>query len=594
VTPLRAGLIIASAAVIFGAANLSRYGLTSDSPSLFYSGDRTLFWLQHLDQPGALDLLASSEPKGFRPEFQRFPDIKDPVHYPVLPGFVAAVVSWVFHTKLGWLNHIDGHHLGLVLLHGLGLLLFCLYSCKLLGRGAGIAATVALALFPTGVGHAPNNAKDWPCAELYGLAILAAGVGIVQGRLRHLIASALFIGLGLSAKLNAAFVFPTLLLWIPAAWLLLFRGRKKVPARVVAGCMLAPLIAFLVFFVAWPWLYYGAPSVWIEHLREYVRFMSGFGVGQRPGFTAFPFKAAVLMSPPLVLLSAFAYLAFGWRGSRERAAVASLLFIWLALPLLRIAMPRSNFYDANRHFIEYVPALCALAGAGAAWFGRALWSHLSRGPRPEMLGGRLPIAGTTTAGLIALGSIIWPIVEYHPYETTYFNFLVGGLGGAQRSGLFAMGPPSDIRVNGTEGDYWFSSARDGFRDLKELNSERGVVGLCGPGRGHALFNIVDEPKPRFAEVSDADFRSAKLVYISPRESLCWWREIRRYESERPVIKRVERGGGLIYEILGAKDGVFRIPPSRETWYERHPDPRDKYSYWRYEPQLPAPTSGNTR
>jgi hypothetical protein len=50
--------------------------------------------------------------------------------------------------------------------------------------------------------------------------------------------------------------------------------------------------------------------------------------------------------------------------------------------------------------------------------------------------------------------------------------------------------------------------------------------------------------------------------------------VRKFESERPILKRVERGGGLIYEILGSKDGQLRTPTSPETWYERNVHPLD--------------------
>ncbi|MBI5545483.1 MAG: glycosyltransferase family 39 protein, partial [Deltaproteobacteria bacterium] len=545
-------------------------------PSLFYSGARHLFWMQHLGMPDALALdKIDREPPGFHPAFPRFPDIRDPVHYPVLPGFVATIVAWVTHTKLQWLDPIDGHHLGLVLLQGVLLVLFGLYACRLLGRGAGIVATLVCALYPTVLGHTPNNAKDLPCAMFYAIALMATGVGVLEERVRHLYSAAAFIGLGLAAKLNAAFVFPTLLAWSPIAWALLYRRRKAIPRKVVIAYLAAPFVAFLVFFITWPWLWYGGPRDWYAHLAEYVRFMANFGSSERNAFTAYPVKALVFMTPPLVLSAALVYAAIGWRGSRENLVRWALLGLWLAVPIVRIAAPRSNFYDSNRHFMEYAPALCAMAGLGAMIFVDKLRAWLE--PR------RMGALGVGAAGLVGLGALIWPVAEYHPYETTYFSSLIGGLGGAQQKGLFRIGPGQDPRVNGTEGDYWFSSARDAFYDLRRLNPQNAPIGICGPGRSHAMFNILDEPRFQFVEVPEPGFADTSFLYISPRETLCWWREVRRYESERPLLSRIERGAGLIYEILGPKDGKKHIPYSPETEYERNPDPRDKYQYWKYEP-----------
>jgi len=592
VTPVRVGLLVAVAVATVLTASLDRYGITSDSPALFYAGDRTLFWLQHLNMPGALDY-DGPEPRGFHTRYGRHPDIKDPNHYPVLPGFAAAVTNWIFHVKLGWLDHIDGHHLGLVLLHALSLFLFCLYACKLLGKGAGIAATAALALFPVGLGHAPNNAKDWPCAMFYGLTILAAAVGVLQEKPRHLVAAGVFWGVALAAKMNAAFIAPTMLLWAPIAWFALYwRKRRGVPATVVGAFLLAPWIALVTFWVTWPWLYYGRLPQWWEHFAEYVRFMVNYGSGQRPGWTLYPLTCAVLMTPPVVLFAALAWLGTGWRG-RKNFALWSLLLIWFALPILRIAMPKSNFYDANRHFIEYVPALATMAGIGFAWALRRLREWLRSERMTARLGARASWAGPLAAGVVGFVCVVWPAAEYHPYQTVYFNACIGGLGGAQQAGLFNFGPPSDIRVLGTEGDYWFSSAREGARDLRAFMKPGSKISMCGPGREHARYNWQLEPMPHLVEAGESDWEMVEYLYVSPRESLCWWRQVRRMEGERPVLKRVERGGGLVYEILGPKDGVARVPPSPETWYERNPDPRDGMHWYRYNPPQMAKSDSDS-
>ncbi len=276
--PVAGAILIAALAAALGIGQMSHYGVTTDSPSLFYAGDRTLFWILNPDVPGALDF-RGPEPPGFETPFERHPEWKDPLHVPVLAGLLAAVTSKVFHETLGWVDVVDGHHLALVLLHALTLLLFCLYASRLLGPVAGISATVILALFPSALGHSFNNAKDWPCVQFYGLAVLAAGVGIVEARARHLLAAAAFVGLALSGKLNGVFVLPTVLLWTPVAYRLLYRGQRPVPARVVGAYLVAPYIAGAVFFALWPWLYYGRVPDWWRHIHWYIVFLLDYGVG---------------------------------------------------------------------------------------------------------------------------------------------------------------------------------------------------------------------------------------------------------------------------------------------------------------------------
>jgi hypothetical protein len=343
---------------------------------------------------------------------------------------------------------------------------------------------------------------------------------------------------------------------------MLYFHHKALPRRILYAAVAAPFIAFAIFFIGWPWLWYGTPAEWYQHLAEYIRFMGNFGRSERMSFTAFPLRALFLMTPPLALVAAMTYAAIGWRGSREDRARWLLMGCWLVLPLARVAFPQSNFYDSNRHFMEYTPAVSAVAGLGAVWIARKIQE-------------RVGTTGVIVAGAMGFVSLLMPIIQYHPYETTYFNFMIGGLGGAQRKALFHMPPTQDIRVNGTEGDYWFSSARDAFRDLRRLNPNNDPIGICGPGRSHAMFNIINDPRFNFLEVQEKGFDQAPLLYVSPRESLCWWRQVRRWERERSILVRVTKGDGLIYEILGPKDGVQRIPISPETEYERSPDPRDR-------------------
>jgi hypothetical protein len=253
----------------------------------------------------------------------------------------------------------------------------------------------------------------------------------------------------------------------------------------------------------------------------------------------------------------------GARGDRERRAVWLLLVLWLAIPLARIAAPKSNFYDANRHFIEYIPALCALGGVGARVAVEGLWSAghawlAVDGRRAQLL---------AFASVASIALLAWPLVEYYPYEDTYFNALLGGLGKAQRRGLFVMWVPADPRASGTEGDYWFTSLRLGIEKIQAMRapSQRGEpIAICGPPDMLAHANEVADPKPPITYNLDG----ANVIYVSPREGSCGWEMVRLLESDREILHREERGGGLIYEIVGRRRPAKVEPMSRPTLYSQ--------------------------
>lgn len=546
--PICFSLAVVLAVIVYGVFGLPYHGVTSDSPSLFYAGDRTWFWLTHRDL-GTLDFLGA-EPEGFRTVFVRDPEVADPLHYPVFPGLVAAVSSSVFHDWLGWLGVVAAHHLGLVLLHACALVLQGLMLWRVAGPRAAVAATIALALFPSALGHSFNNAKDWPCAQFYACAILATGISVLEDRGRWLVIAGVFTGLALSAKLNGVFLLVTIALWTPVAYALRYYRRRPVPPGLVAGLFGLPYVAGLTFFVLWPWLYQGSLPDWWAHSSEYVRFMLSLGRGARHTWTDFPLRPLLFMTPPVVLGCAAIYIAAGWRGGRDRAATWSLFVAWLAVPLVRIAAPGSNFHDANRHFIEYVPALCAIAGCG---FDLALtkglaWLEARADLRVAMLNGvRRAVYGVSVAALL------WPVARYAPYEAAYFNVFAGALGGAQHGeGLFAM-KVADLRLARTEGDYWFSSLRQGLREIRSAMKGGETIGLCGPSKVLGRMNWELPEAPPFIDSwygDDPD--GGDFVYVMPRGVFCEASMVDRIQRGRPVLRRVERGGGLIYMVLGPR------------------------------------------
>jgi hypothetical protein len=104
---------------------------------------------------------------------------------------------------------------------------------------------------------------------------------------------------------------------------------------------------------------------------------------------------------------------------------------WLLVPVLVAALLRPNTYDGVRHFLFLLPAIALFAGRGA----EAVFLRSSNVWRMA--------AGAGLALAIALP--VRDMARLHPYETTYFNGLVGGVGAAY--GWY-------------ETDYWVLSYRE--------------------------------------------------------------------------------------------------------------------------------------
>src|SRR5262249_50155318 len=120
-------------------------------------------------------------------------------------------------------------------------------------------------------GHSFNNPKAWPAATFYGIAVLAAGDGFLNGRPRALLAAGVYAGLSLASKLNGVFAFATLAAWLPVAYLTCLRRLpRETRAALGWAAVRAPVIAVLIFFVSWPWLWSGTLVGVGERLWRYL------------------------------------------------------------------------------------------------------------------------------------------------------------------------------------------------------------------------------------------------------------------------------------------------------------------------------------
>jgi hypothetical protein len=547
------GLAIALSFLAIAASEIKHHGLALDAPALFYAGDRSFYWLTHPSQP--LDF-HSLPPAGFHTIFRPYPEAWDLIHYPVFPDLVASATSLVLADGLGWLHPVQAHEFGLVLLHAVALFLLTTLAWSLLGPLPGTVTALCYLFFPTVLGHAFTNPKDLPCTDFYACGLLAGALAAFEPVPRRAVTAGVLFGIALSCKINAVIGLANWLAWLAVYLALDWRRQKRVDLRLIALGAFVPVLAFLVFFLLWPWLYQGAPSEWIAHVVEYWRFYADYAGSPRTTWTAYPLRNVIYMTPPLVTSLAAIYL-FGeprrFRSDERALLIWGLLSSWTLIPILRIALPHSNFYDANRHFIEYTGGICAMAGCGAAvvdsWLRERLGDKV-----------RAVIPALAAAGFL---SLLAPWLLYRPYESSYYNFLIGGLGGAQRTALNYMDPPHDHRVLGTEGDYWYTSVADADRALARLVPEGSSVGVCGPPYPTMEMQWFGPgPVPPISKVDLADY-----IYVNPREAFCGWGKARRFEAERPVLVRVVRGGGLIYEILGPPDGSLHSPVSPRTAYE---------------------------
>lgn len=173
-----------------------------------------------------------------------------------------------------------------------------------------------------------------------------------------------------------------------------------------------------VMFAVWPWLW----SDPIGHLRRNLEYVMNRVTHTPASMTTSPLAMLAFTTQPLFLLLIVVGIALALA---RRRPLDQFLLIWSGVLLARVVV--SVNFDGVRHFLELFPPLAALAGASLLKLER-----------------RTALA----AAVVAIVPGIAGIVHMHPFEDAYWNFLIGGVRGAQRY------PQS--------GEYWATSYRQGL------------------------------------------------------------------------------------------------------------------------------------
>ena len=256
-------------------------------------------------------------------------------------------------------------------------------------------------------------AMGWLVVSLAAWRIAAAPAGVSARVPRIVMVS--FYGFAVATKFTGALVL------LPAGAYLLLRSRLRETPFVAATGLYG--LAFLVATSPEKWL---AP---VASVVEYLVYpltrqkipMTVYFLGTsyiHPPWTYFAVLS--LVTYPVALWLLLAGLARLRREERELClAVAVPLLFWLVL----VHLPTTPRHDGVRQFLAVYPLLTLLAWTGF----RRVVDEAARHSRARHL---RPAAVVAMAAILALG--VW---RSHPHELAYYNAFVGGIRGAEASGM---------------------------------------------------------------------------------------------------------------------------------------------------------------
>lgn len=351
--------------------------------------------------------------------------------HPPLSDILSSLFNVILFEKLGLINDIDAYRVyGIFLAAALvGLIYF--WVARVYGKFAGFIAAVSLSLYPLFWSEAHfNTQKDIPETVYWSFLLFSVWCGITRKNYKWVLMTGVFLGLALGTKFNVLFI-P--LIVIP--WLVVFIVNKYIGKRFsikefilknrkyCLSILLSPFLGIAIFIGSWPYLW----SDLFPNLKGVFDFYEtiGFTSSINTNFlgpwriNTFPIQWIIFTTPPVILFfSIVGILSAVFRFRQEKDKISLLFLLWLVLPILRITWPGTTVYGGVRQIMEYTPALALFAGLG----GQTVYSLLKR--RFNKLVVLALIISLFIPHLLIL-------VKMHPNENVYFNFLIGGLGGAK-------------------------------------------------------------------------------------------------------------------------------------------------------------------
>lgn len=345
------------------------------------------------------------------------------------------------------LDQASAWHLVNFLAFQVAVYFFYVLARRWMGRWAALFATAFFAWQPVLWGHAFMNPKD-PSFLLFFLLSLEFGLRMADHlagapaderplqTLKHVIFPAVLLGLSTSIRILG----PLAGMLVGLYFLLL-----KKPGRT-GWFLLYGLIAILVMFVSWPYLWENP----IQNFIGTLTFMADNPTTLRVLFNGELYRADQLPTRYLPVMMFLTLTDFTWplallggvvavvRARKHEIEWKSLLaaFLWLVIPLGYALWKKPPMYDGFRHFMFIVPPLFILAGLGAEALFR--WSK--------------PVWARVALAFVLLLPAFLADVYLHPYQYTYYNFFIGTTHGAAYR---------------YETDYWLTCYKDSLEWINQ-------------------------------------------------------------------------------------------------------------------------------
>ncbi len=479
---------------------INDYGLSWDYYFHYYGG------LYHLGLP--VPRANETSPIPFTA-----PDPRLTVDDPFGPfiSIVPTLSQYLFYDKLHLLARDSAYNLPMIMIGSLGVGIMYVFMNEAFTPIVGLFSSLFLSLLPVYFGYTHNNMKDIPNAVLFAFTIYFFWRLVKYKKTKDLLISSLFFAVAFNFKINAIFIPLICLLWYISVY---YRNIYNIfKNKSALFFILAPIFALIIWWPFWkdplekllilP-VYFTKNTINIPVLYLGKIIYSGVNIP-----LSYPY-VYLAVTIPIPILFFFVIGLIGsvyalFTNSKYKNEI-SLLLLWFFVPLFRYLSPQMGAIDGVRHFLEVVFPLCALAG-----FGVQTISDKVKLSKIYLI---KPVIFT-----FILISLIRNIIVYHPYQTSFYNSLVGGLKGAE--GQF------DI-------DFWGTPQKDAVFWLNKnapLNSKIYIAMAQSTSSTYLRGDLLEQ-------VNKSPLLQSDYIVILNRQSFFKLSGVEDYISDKEFNKKV--------------------------------------------------------
>ena len=507
-----------AATSIAAIVTLSDYGQGWDEDRLYSYADQSLNAYRALYDPNVSVDFGDDDLKFYGPAY--------------LVG-ASLLVNGVQHL-LPNVSEIDLWHIGNFICFQIGVFCFYWLLRRFTGVFPSITTTALFATQPLFWGHSFINPKDIPFTVFY-IASVYAGLKMLDdfeaknfdikqlATSRYLYIATLLLGLTISIRI----------LGFTAGMIVLFYLAFIRIDKVLRLSYLYFSLPLIVTFITWPYLWQAPITNFLTSVNTMLNFHWPWtvlfkGVYYRPGQlprSYVPQLFSMQLSETALILFAVGIIAMLFPANFKRhKKLLTLFFVWFVVPLIYILTKGMRLYDNTRQLLFMLPG-----GFLTISMSLELISEHIKSWQARML-----------LFLLILSPGIIGIINYHPYEYTYYNY-------------FTIANKSIFR--NYETDYWGTSLKQISSYINNHVPENSYVVVRGPYKIVQNYARDDIVVVDYEEMADTIFPTCSFYIVLLTR---WDFDLSVYPDVEPVYL-VEHNGSVLSVIKHISPQSSNLP-----------------------------------